>query len=85
MCEEFYADSNHPVQTCALLASGYDELTRVDAALREAERKLAAAHRLGAEQARPAQATEHYLEILALRDRTRQVLTELGEIWVADR
>jgi hypothetical protein len=68
----------------AILASGYDELTRVDQALRDAERRLAAAHHRSGEQG-VRQAQELYLEVMALRIQSRRVLAILGEIWVRDR
>ena len=66
------------------LASGYGELTRLDQALREAEQRLNAAHRLCAGQHGTRQAKELYREIIALRDRSRLVLADLGEIWIAE-
>lgn len=85
MSQELCTDSNIPVQAASRLASGYDELTRLDLALRDAERRLEAAHRECAQQPGSGQAAELYREVLSLRDRARRVLTELAEIWVADR
>lgn len=85
MSHESCTDNNAAVQAGSSLASGYDELTRVDQALRDAERRLDQAHRDCAGQLGPRQATEVYREVLSLRDRSRQVLSELAEIWVADR
>jgi len=84
MSQELHRDPSGRFNAAAILASGYDELTRVDQALRDAERRLEAAHRrCGANG--PQQALELYLEIMALRDRSRRVLAVLGEVWVADR
>ena len=58
---------------------------RVDQALREAERRLETAHRLCAQPPGAQHTQAAYLEVLALRDRARRVLTELAEMWVADR
>jgi hypothetical protein len=85
MSQQFCADSSPSTVAASRLASGYDELTRVDQALREAERRLEAAHRLCAQQPGAQQAQALYLEVLALRDRARRVLIELAEMWVADR
>jgi hypothetical protein len=85
MSQQFCAERPQPVHAVSRLVSGYDELTRVDLALREAERRLAAAHSLSPQQAGAQQAQAAYLEVLALRDRARRVLIELAEDWVADR
>lgn len=85
MNEPSGVQSNRPVQAASRLTCGYDELTRVDQALREAERRLADAHSLSAHQLGAQQAQVVYLEVLALRDRARRVLVELGEIWISDR
>jgi hypothetical protein len=85
MSQQFRADSPQPGQAASRLMSGYDELTRVDLALREAERRLAAAHRMSPAQQGAQQAQALYLEVLALRDRARRVLTELADDWAADR
>lgn len=69
----------------ARLACGYDELTRVEDALRDAERRLLAAHLDGARQQSAERPEQLYREVLSLRDRSRQVLSELGDTWVADR
>lgn len=84
MNHESCTDNHAPAHAGSRLASGYDELTRVDQALRDAERRLDQAHRDCAGQLGPRQATEAYREVLSLRHRSRQVLSELGEIWVAD-
>ena len=85
MSQQFCADSQQPAPATSRLISGYDELTRVDLALRDAERRLAAAHSLCPQQPGAQQAQKLYLEVLALRDRARRVLIELAEDWVADR
>ena len=83
MSQELHADRTDRFDTSVILASGYDELTRVDHALRNAERRLQAAHgeRIGQG---PQRAQELYLEVIALRHRSRQVLKVLAEIWVAE-
>ncbi len=73
------------IDISARLACGYDELTRVDEALREAERRLHAAHLACARQQATQRPHEIYREVQSLRDRSRQVLSELGEIWVTER
>ncbi len=85
MSQESCTDNNDLVQAGSRLASGYDELTRVDEALREAERRLHAAHLDCARQQPTQRPHEIYREVQSLRDRSRQVLSELGEIWVAER
>lgn len=85
MSQESCTDANNPVQPGSRLASGFDELTRVEEALREAERRLHAAHLDCARQQAAERPEALYREVLSLRDRSRQVLSELGEIWVADR
>ena len=72
------------VQAVSRLASGYDELKRVDRALRDAERALEAAHRECAQHHDVRQAQALYREVLALRDEARRVLIELAQMWVAD-
>lgn len=84
MSQELHSDRSDRFDAGLVLASGYDELTRVDQALRDAEQRLWAAHALCMEHG-PRQAQEVYLEVVALRDRTRQVLALLGDIWAADR
>lgn len=86
MSQQFCPDNSHDTpMTATRLASGYDELTQVDQALGEAERRLAAAHRRCGQWSGPSHAQELYRELLALRDRSRRMLSELAEIWVADR
>ena len=85
MRQSLCTDCPMPGNTASRLASGYDELTRLDLALRDAERRLEAAHRGYAQQPGSGQVAELYLEVLSLRDRVRRVLKELAEIWVADR
>jgi hypothetical protein len=85
MSQEFCATSIGPAHATSRLASRYTELTRLDDALRDAEWRLAAAHRLCAQDPGAQQTQAVYLEVLALRDRARRVLTELAEMWVADR
>ena len=82
MSHELHADKTDRFDTSVILASGYDELTRVDQALRDAELRLKAAHSKFVEHG-PQRAQELYLEVIALRHRSRQVLKVLAEIWVA--
>ncbi len=84
MRQELHADPTDRFDTSAILASGYDELTRVDQKLRDAEQRLEAAHFLCSEHGRQ-RAQAAYQEVIALRDQSRQVLAVLGEIWVAGR
>jgi hypothetical protein len=66
----------------ARLRSGYEQLTQVDQALRDAEQRLLNAHvQPGRDGAR---AQEVYLEVLSLRDRSRRVLDELAEVWAGE-
>jgi hypothetical protein len=83
MNQELHADPTDRFDTSGILVSGYDELTRVDQALRDAEQRLRAAHILRTEHG-PRRAQELYQEVIALRDRSRLVLAVLGEIWVAE-
>lgn len=85
MSQQLCTDRTVPAKTTSRLASGYDELTRLDLALVDAERRLEAAHRECAQQPGSGRAAELYLEVLALRDRARRVLSQLGEFWVSDR
>ncbi|MFC5497008.1 hypothetical protein ACFPOE_05645 [Caenimonas terrae] len=85
MSQQYCAGRTPAVQPDSRLASGYDELTRLDQALREAERRLAAAHGLCGGPPPAQQAQEVYLEVLALRDCARRVLLELSELWIAER
>ena len=78
-----HTDRTDRFDKSVILASGYDELTRVDQALRNAEQRLQAAHSQRVENG-PQRAQELYLEVIALRHRSRQVLKVLGEIWVAE-
>lgn len=66
-----------------MLASSYDELMRVDHALRSAERRLQAAHSQRVDNG-PQRARELYLEVIALRHRSSLMLKVLAEIWVAE-
>ena len=84
MNQELHRDPTDRFDMNAILVSGYDELTRVDLALREAEQRLEAAHRQCGNEG-PRQAQELYTEVIALRDKSRRMLAVLGEIWVADR
>ena len=83
MSQELDADQTDRFDTRVILASGYDELTRVDQALRTAEQRLQAAHSQRVKNG-PKRAQELYQEVIALRHRSRQVLNVLGEIWVAE-
>ena len=65
------------------LRSAYGELTEVDEALRQSQERLTLAHQNCAHLHSAASAKELYREILLLRDRSRRVLRELGEMWVA--
>lgn len=85
MSQQPCVQSTVSVQAASRLASVYDELTRVDRQLREAEGRLAAAHSLSAQQLGAEQTQVAYLEVLALRERAQRVLVELAEIWIADR
>ena len=82
MSQELHRDPTDRFDAGAILAFGYDELTRVDEALRDAQQRLDAAHR-GCSAHGPEQALELYLEIIALRAKSRRVLAVLGDIWVA--
>lgn len=82
MSQELHADPSDRIDARDILASGYDELTRVDMALRDAEQRLQAAHGACMGDG-PQRAQELYLEVIALRHRSRLVLAVLGEIWVA--
>lgn len=82
MSQQLHADPTDRFDASVMLASGYQELTRVEQALREAEKRLAAAHRRRMEHG-PRQAQELYREVVALRGRSRLMLAVLGEIWVA--
>jgi len=84
MSQELHRDPTDRFDAGEILASGYDELTRVDEALRDAERQLRAAHSQCLEDG-PRRAQQLYLEVIALRDKSRSMLAVLGEIWVADR
>ncbi len=84
--ESFRVDRIQPVDTAARLVARYVELTRVDEAIRAAQQRLEAARlRCSPKQQGGNSAAEIYGEILALRDRSRQMLVELAEIWVAER
>lgn len=83
MSYELDADPTDRFDRSEILVSGYDELTRVDQALRDAEQRLQAAHIQPTEQG-PRRAQELYREVVALRDRSKLVLAVLGEIWVAE-
>lgn len=83
MSQELHRDPTDRFNAGLILVCGYDELTRVDRALRDAEQRLKTAHAMCGEHG-PSHAQEVYQEVVALRDRTRQVLAVLGEIWVAD-
>lgn len=84
--ELFRADRTEPVDTAARLAAGYVALTQVDEAIRAAQQRLEAAHLRCSQPPRGAVGAEQiYGEILALRDRSRRMLAELAEIWVAER
>jgi hypothetical protein len=85
MDQPLSADSSCSGPPACELASGYDELTRVDQALRDAERRLETAHRLSSRHTGAVELQELYLEVLALRGRARRVLKELSELWVRDR
>ena len=76
--------SQPALQAVSRLVSGYDELKRIDRALQDAERALAAAHRQCAQQRDVRQAHALYLEVLALRDKARRVLIELAQMWTGD-
>ena len=82
MSHELHADPTDRFDTSVILASSYDQLTRVDQALRNAERRLQAAHSKCTEHG-PLRAQKLYLEVVALRQRSRQMLKVLAEIWVA--
>src|SRR4051794_29560495 len=82
MNHEDCVHSQPAVQAASRLASGYDELKRVDRALRDAERALEAAHRQCAQHHDVRQAQALYLEVLALRHEARRVLVELAHMWV---
>lgn len=84
MSHVLHADPTDRFDRGVILASGYDELTRVDQALRNAEQRLDAAHSECTKHG-PRRAQELYLEVIALRDRSSLVLKVLGEIWVAER
>jgi hypothetical protein len=75
-------DATHPGG--GRLSSRYDELREVDHALREAEGRLQAAHSIRRGQVDARTAQELYQEILALRSRSRRMLQDLAEIWVAE-
>lgn len=84
MSQELQADPTDRFATSAILASGYDELTRVDQELRAAQQRLDAAHIQCGEHG-PQRAQAAYREVITLRDRSKLVLAVLGEMWVAER
>jgi hypothetical protein len=84
--ELFRADRTEPVDTAARLVAGYVQLTQVDEAIRAAQQRLEAAHLRCSQQRHGAASAEQiYAEILALRGRSRRMLAELAQIWVAER
>lgn len=65
------------------LGAGYAQLQDVDQALREAERDLRAAHRdFAARQGPRPEAV--YLEVLRLREQSRLLLRQLGDLFLRD-
>lgn len=84
MSQELHADPTDRFDTSTILASGYDQLKLVDQALRDAEKRLRAAHIQCIEHG-PRRAQALYQEVIALRDRSRLMLAVLGELWVAER
>lgn len=84
MSQELHAEPTDRFDTNAILASGYDELTRVDQAIRETEKRLLAAH-VACTELGPLRAQEVYQEVVALRGRSRLILAVLGEIWAGER
>jgi len=68
-----------PQQLCA----SYAELQGVDQALREAERRLESAHQQFARRQGP-RPDSLYREVLELRDRSRRLLDELGDLFTAE-
>jgi hypothetical protein len=84
MSQELQRDPTDRFDMNAILASGYDELTRVDQALRDAERRLEAAHAACIAH-RPRLAREAYEEVVALRGKSRLMLATLGDMWVGRR
>lgn len=71
----------HQPDLASKFKRSFAELTRIDAALRDAEARLQVAHviRDCRERALPEAA---YLDVLELRRKTKQVLNELAEFWV---
>lgn len=78
----FFTGSSRPGRRHRLSAS-YAELRNVDEALREAESRLEAAHQQFAQRQGP-RPDSLYREVLRLRDRSRQLLGELGDLFVAE-
>ena len=65
------------------LCSSYAELQDVDQALRVAEHRLEAAHKQFARGLGP-QPDSLYREVLQLRDHSRRLLDELGDLFCED-
>jgi hypothetical protein len=65
------------------LCSSYAELQDVDQALRDAEHRLGAAHTQFARGLGP-RPDGLYREVLQLRDHSRRLLDELGDLFVED-
>jgi DNA-binding PucR family transcriptional regulator len=65
------------------LCSGYAELQDVDQALRDAEHRLEAAHKQFARGVGP-RPDSLFREVLQLRDHSRRLLDELGDLFVED-
>lgn len=63
---------------------GYAELQQLDQALRQAEHRLQAAHAQFACGQGPRPDSGLYREVLELRDRSRRLLDELGDLFTAE-
>lgn len=86
MSQDHGADLAQRANPAADLHIHYHELTLVEQALRSAEQRLHAAHLQSGQQQRATQrAEELYREVLALRDQSRRVLADLGEMWVRQK